>query len=109
MLTALAGVSPSVSVVVQRYAVYIIVSIANFRAMARSKVTAKYQITIPKEVRNHIPFRPGEIVEIEGGEAGTLLVRRLATVKEPLRILIGRRPSKRHIPVEELEEAAESR
>lgn len=77
--------------------------------MARSKVTAKYQITIPKEVRKQISLRPGEIVEVEGGEEGVLLVRRLATVKDPLRILIGHGPSKKHIPVEELEEAAESR
>ncbi len=77
--------------------------------MARSKVTAKYQVTIPKEVRKQIPLRPGEIVEVEGGEEGTLVIRRLASVRDPLRILIGHTRSKRHIPIEELEEAAESR
>ncbi len=77
--------------------------------MARSKVTAKYQVTIPKEVRRQVPLQPGEIVDVEGGEEGTLIIRRLASVKDPLRILIGHARIKRHIPIEELEEAAESR
>ncbi len=77
--------------------------------MARSRVTAKFQITIPKEVRRQVPLRPGEIVEVETGEQGVVLVKRLASIKEPLRILVGRGRPKRHIPIEELEQAAESR
>ncbi len=77
--------------------------------MARSRVTAKFQITIPKEVRKQVPLRPGEIVEVEAGDEGILLVKRFATVKDPIRILVGRARPKRHVAIEELEQAAESR
>ncbi len=37
------------------------------------------------------------------------VVRRFRRVKDPLKILIGKTPSLRHVPVEELEEKAETR
>ena len=77
--------------------------------MARSKVTAKFQITIPKAIRKQVPLRPGEIVEVESREEGILLIKRFATVKDPIAILVGKGRPRRHIAIEELEQAAESR
>jgi len=77
--------------------------------MARSRVTSKFQLTIPKEIREKIGLRPGEIVIIESIDENNILIRRLRRVKDPLRFLIGEKPYPRHIPIEELEEKAEAR
>ena len=75
--------------------------------MGRVKVTEKYQITIPKDVRDRIKLNPGEIVEVSALDENTIIIKRFR-VKEPLRLLIGDKPLfSRHIPIEEVEEAAE--
>ena len=33
--------------------------------LPRSKVTAKYRVTIPKEVRERVSVKPGEVVLVE--------------------------------------------
>ncbi|MBM4341409.1 MAG: AbrB/MazE/SpoVT family DNA-binding domain-containing protein [Deltaproteobacteria bacterium] len=38
------------------------------------KVREKYQVTIPEDVRNHIPLRIGERVEVEARE-GEIVIR----------------------------------
>jgi len=77
--------------------------------MPKTKVTSKFQITIPKEVREKIGIRPGEVVTVESVNEEEILVRRFRRVKDPLKTLVGKTPSVRHIPIEELEEKAETR
>ncbi|RLF22352.1 MAG: AbrB family transcriptional regulator [Thermoprotei archaeon] len=75
--------------------------------MSRVKVTEKYQVTIPKDVRERIGLNPGEIVEVSALDENTIIIKRLRA-REPLKLLIGEKPLfDRHIPVEEVEEAAE--
>ena len=76
--------------------------------MGRSRVTEKFQVTIPKEVREITGVRAGEIVTVEAVSEGEIRLKRFVKVKEPLRVLIGPHGS-RHIPVDEIEEAAEAR
>jgi len=77
--------------------------------MSKTKVTSKFQVTIPKEVREKVGIRPGEIVMVEGVSEEEILVRRFRRVKDPLKVLVGKTPYVRHVPVEELEEKAEAR
>lgn len=77
--------------------------------MPKTKVTSKFQVTIPKEVREKVGIRAGEIVIVESVSDEEIVVRRFRRVKDPLKILIGKTPSLRHVPVEELEEKAETR
>ncbi len=91
------------------YAVCINNRVLHSNIMARSKVTAKFQITIPRKVRDKLGLRPGELVDVESSRGGTILVKRFSETRTPLATLIGKKLSSRHIPVEELEAAAESR
>lgn len=77
--------------------------------MARSRVTAKYQVTIPKEVREGAGVRPGETVSVEALSEDRILLKRSPRVSDPLSVLIGRRTYKRSVPIEELEGTIESR
>lgn len=77
--------------------------------MPKTKVTSKFQVTIPKEVREKVGVRPGEIVSVESAGEDKIVVRRFRRVKEPLKILVGKTPSVRHVPVEDVEEEAETR
>ena len=77
--------------------------------MARSRITSKFQLTIPKEIRDKIGLKPGEIVIIEIIDENNILIKRVRRVKDPLRFLIGEKPYPRHIPIEELEEKVEAR
>jgi len=60
--------------------------------MGKSRVTSKFQITLPADVREQVPFRPGEVVEVEAARNQTVVVRRVRKVKNPLDHLIGRKP-----------------
>ena len=71
--------------------------------LARSKVTAKYQVTIPKEVREELEVKPGEIVTVEAISHNEIVLRRYSRVKDPLDTLIGK-TSLGTVAVEELEE-----
>jgi len=75
--------------------------------MSKSKVTSKFQVTIPKDVREEVGLKPGEIVLVESLSEEEIRVRRFRRVKAPLKVLIGKRAFHRHIPVEELEEKIE--
>ena len=77
--------------------------------MPRSKVTAKYQVTIPKEVREKAGVQPGEVVTVEAVSEAEILVRRFPRIKDPLSVLIGTGRRSRKIPIDELEEMAEAR
>jgi len=77
--------------------------------MAKSRVTSKFQVTIPKEVREKLGMRPGEVVSVESHSEEEIVVRRFRRVKEPLKVLIGKTRSARHVPFEEIEEKAETR
>ena len=77
--------------------------------MPRSKVTAKYQVTIPREVREKVGVRPGEMVSMEVVSRDEIVLKRFSSVDDPLKTLIGSRVSRRSVPIEELEERIESR
>jgi AbrB family looped-hinge helix DNA binding protein len=77
--------------------------------MAKTKVTSKFQVTIPREVREKVGIRPGEIVNVESVSTEEIVVKRFRRLKDPLKVLVGKTASTRHIPVEEIEEWAETR
>lgn len=76
--------------------------------MARSKVTSKYQVTIPRDVREKVGVRSGEVLTVEAVSENEILLRRHSRSKDPLATLIGRK-SLGTVPIEELEEKIESR
>ncbi len=76
--------------------------------MTRSRVTAKYQITIPKDVREKTGVKPGEVVVVEAVSEEEIRLKRFASLADPLKVLIGARRSKKAVPVTELEERIES-
>jgi len=77
--------------------------------MPKTKITSKFQVTIPKEVRDKVNVKPGEIVSVESLNEEEIIIRRFRRVKEPLKVLIGKKVSDRHVPIEELEEKIETR
>ncbi len=77
--------------------------------MGVSKVTDKFQVTIPKDVREALGLKPGEEVVVETGQGGRIVVKRFPTFKDPLKVLVGKKPYPRHVPIEELEEKLETR
>ncbi|AHC51951.1 AbrB family transcriptional regulator [Sulfolobus acidocaldarius SUSAZ] len=71
------------------------------------RVTEKFQVTIPKEVREKINLKPGEEVEVIVINDNEIVVRRkVAKVKDPLSILIGKGESKEISP-EKVDELGE--
>lgn len=55
------------------------------------KVTEKFQVTIPEEVRKKIGLKPGEEVEVLAINDNEILIRRkIKSVKDPLSVLIGK-------------------
>lgn len=78
--------------------------------MQYSKVTRKYQVTIPKEVREQVEIRAGEVVMVEPLDKTKIVIKRFPKEKDPLSILVGRKQAfKDHIPVGEIEERLEER
>ena len=77
--------------------------------MPKTKVTSKFQVTIPKEVREEIGLRPGEVVMVESVSEEEIVVKRFRRIKDPLKVLVGETPSEHHVPIRELEEKAETR
>src|SRR5436853_130925 len=78
--------------------------------MGVSRVTDKFQVTIPKDVRESVGLRPGEQVTVEGAPGGAIIVKRFETVKDPLTVLIGKRPLfRKPLSSEKLEDLSEER
>ena len=77
--------------------------------MSRSKVTRKFQLTIPKDIREKVGLRAGEVVMVENLGKEEIRIRRFPRVEDPLGVLIGVEPFSRHVPVEELEDRIEER
>ncbi|TLY10576.1 MAG: AbrB/MazE/SpoVT family DNA-binding domain-containing protein [Thaumarchaeota archaeon] len=77
--------------------------------MPRSRVTAKFQVTIPRKVREKVAVKPGEVVSIEAVSQSEIRLRRFASIADPLQVLIGMKASRRGVRVESLEEKIESR
>jgi len=76
--------------------------------MGSSRVTAKYQITLPSDVRRRVRFRPGEVVEVVVEDEQTVRVHRPRKVRRPLDALVGRRPwLKKAVTPDEFDELAE--
>ena len=55
--------------------------------MEKTKVTEKYQVTIPKKIREKIGLKPGEIVIVEAKSRDEIRLKRFGRVKDPLKIL----------------------
>lgn len=71
------------------------------------KVTKKYQITIPEDVRKKIGLRPDEEVEVIALNDNEILIRRkVRRIKDPLSILFGPQ-SDVEIPPEKVDELGE--
>ena len=78
--------------------------------MAQSTVTEKFQITIPKEVRDEMDLRPGEKVVVERRDSDSLVVRRYRRIRKKLKhLVIKKPPHRKKIAIEELEERIEVR
>jgi len=75
--------------------------------MERTKVTEKYQVTIPKSIREKIGLKPGEIIIVEAKGRDEIRLKRFSKIENPLKILIGKKMFDKHIPIEELEERME--
>ncbi len=73
-------------------------------------MTDKYQVTIPKDVRDEVGLRPGEEVTVESAPGGSIVVKRFEPVEDPLRILTGKKPlSQKPISQRRLEKIMEER
>ncbi len=77
--------------------------------MPRTKVTAKYQVTIPREVRERVGVRPGEFDSMEVVSQDEIVLKRYSRVADPLKTLIGGRVSRRAVSIEELAARIESK
>jgi AbrB family looped-hinge helix DNA binding protein len=72
------------------------------------KVTYKFQVTIPKEVREKINLKPNEEFEVIALNDNEILLRRkVKKVKNPLEILIGKEEIKEEIPPKKVDELGE--
>jgi AbrB family looped-hinge helix DNA binding protein len=77
--------------------------------LLKTKVTDKFQVTIPKQIREEIDLKPGEVVVVESVSEEEIILRRFRRIKDPLKVLIGEKPSTRHVPIGELEKKVETR
>ncbi|BCU69943.1 AbrB/MazE/SpoVT family DNA-binding domain-containing protein [Stygiolobus caldivivus] len=72
------------------------------------KVTEKFQVTIPKDVREKINLKPNEEFEVIALNDNEILLRRkVKRVKDPLEVLIGKGEMKEEIPPEKIDELGE--
>ncbi|PSO05460.1 AbrB family transcriptional regulator [Candidatus Marsarchaeota G2 archaeon ECH_B_SAG-G16] len=72
------------------------------------KTTKKFQVTIPKHVREKINLKPGEELEVFAlNDNEILLKRKIKKVKNPLEILIGKQQTKEISP-DKLDELVEN-
>ncbi|BBG22814.1 type II toxin-antitoxin system PrlF family antitoxin [Sulfuracidifex tepidarius] len=54
------------------------------------KITEKFQVTIPEEVRRQLGLKPGEEVEVRAVSDNEILIKRkIKKMKDPLSVLIG--------------------
>jgi AbrB family looped-hinge helix DNA binding protein len=54
------------------------------------KVTEKFQVTTPEEVRRKLGLKPGEEVEMRAISDDEILIKRkIKKIKDPLSVLIG--------------------
>ncbi len=73
--------------------------------MEKTKVTEKFQVTIPKEGREKIDLKAGEIMIVEAKGENEIRLKRF---RKPLKILTWKKMLDRHIPIKELEEKMEN-
>lgn len=72
------------------------------------KVTEKFQVTIPKDVREKINLKPNEEFEVIALNDNEILLRRkVKRVKDPLEVLIGKEKMEEEIPPEKIDELGE--
>ncbi|QXJ28886.1 hypothetical protein J5U23_01755 [Saccharolobus shibatae B12] len=72
------------------------------------RVTEKFQVTIPKEVREKINLKPNEEFEVIALNDNEILLRRkVKRVKNPLEVLIGKEEMKEEISPEKVDELGE--
>lgn len=44
--------------------------------MGHSKLTSKYQATIPKEVRKQLQLKPGDAISFHVGQNGSIIIKK---------------------------------
>ncbi len=71
-------------------------------------MTDRFQVTILKDVREKLGLRPGDEVTVEIGAEGRIVMKRFARLGDPMKVLVGKKPYHRHVPIEELEENLET-
>ena len=71
--------------------------------MSRSTLTSKGQITLPREVREHLHVKEGDRIEFEIGRDGEVRVRSVTSSAEELFGML-RRPGARSRSLEEIDE-----
>jgi AbrB family transcriptional regulator (stage V sporulation protein T) len=77
--------------------------------MEETKVTEKFQVTIPKNVRDKMGLKPGEIMIVKSVGGNEVRLKRFKVVKNPIQILVGKKKIfDEHIPIEDLEKKIES-
>jgi antitoxin PrlF len=72
--------------------------------MPRSTVTSKGQITIPKEIRDHLGLKRGDRLEFVKDRTGRISLRAINTDFRSLKGII-KSPYKRPITLKEMDEA----
>ena len=74
--------------------------------MIKLKVTSKGQITLKKEVLDHLDIRPGDEVEVDLEPKGRVSIL-AATGKQPIEALFGmvRNEHGIHVSIEEIQDA----
>ena len=72
--------------------------------MPRSTLTSKGQITIPKEIRDHLGLKPGDRIDFAKDRSGRVSLRPINTDFRSLRGII-KSPLGRPITLKEMDEA----
>jgi len=75
--------------------------------LARSKVTAQGQVSVPAKVRERLGIQPGAALEWEAGADGTVIVRRAGRYSslDIHRVLFPEGPPQRAATVKDMDEA----
>lgn len=76
--------------------------------MPMSTVTSKGQITLPKEIRDHLHVSAGDRIDFVVGEDGEVVVRPARSRLQELRGML-RRPGRRAVSIESMNRAIAKR
>ena len=72
--------------------------------MRRATITGKGQVTIPKEIRDHLKVKAGDRIDFIVGRDGNVVVRAGTLHVGDLKGML-RKPGRRPVSIEEMDEA----